>query len=661
MSYQRYVILFVLLMLLISGCTSAGQIPTSTAINKPTDTPLAHAATRTAVQATHTARLPTASPLPPANTLEQPTPTSQPTETPRPTHTAVFLPPLTGSGGGVIAFVSNRDGSWAVYVMNADGSDQRRLTTDADAWSPAWSPDGSKLAFSSGRDGNMEIYVMDLSDGIGGRAAGQDPPGLQRLTDRDANDWDPAWSPDGTQIVYHSERGEGGFDIWLMNADGGDQRRLTNTADEEIHLAWSPDGSQYAFESTRNGSYQIYLMTAGGGEPGSADYQQLTSHAAGSRFPDWSPDGSQIAFSSMRDGNNEIYVMDADGSSQQRLTFNDAEDWDPAWSPDGTQIAFRSRRDGNWEIYVMDADGSNQRRLTDTTADEHYPAWRPSVEPANNGQAYAAGDTWMRPTDGMWLVHVPAGQFEMGIDEDEIDSLMQLCSEYRDDCQRQWYEDQQPAHTVALDGFWIDKYEVSNAQYRMCVEAGECRAPTTCNWGAPTYGAADKGNHPAVCVDWQGARDYCEWAGGRLPTEAEWEYAARGPAGNMFPWGERFDGTLANSCDANCTQPWKDTGYDDGYEQTAPAGSFPAGASWCGAEDMAGNAWEWVSDWYDPDWYSISPAANPGGPGAGQYRTARGGSWRDGLSPATFRYYPGVPSIRTSNGGFRCVCVNCLP
>jgi Tol biopolymer transport system component len=656
---RKKVIGFIILVFLVSGCTSAKQVPTSTAAPKPTNTPDALAATRLAIQATHTPRPPTAPPVSPTNTPVPPTPTdtatSPPTEIPQPTDMSTLLPPLTGSGGGVIAFVSKRDGNFEIYVMNADGSDQRRLThNDADDWAPAWSPDGTQLAFSSERDGNFEIYVMDLSDGIGARTADQDPPDQRRLTYREANDWDPDWSPDGTQLIFHSERGDQGFDIWLMNADGSDTRRLTNTAYDEIHLAWSPDGSRFAFESTFDGNYQIYVIAADSRAPGSLDQQRLTSHVAGNRFPDWSPDGSQIAFSSMRDGNNEIYVMDADGRNKQRLTVNDGEDWDPTWSPDGTQIAFRSRRDGNWEIYAMNADGSNQRRLTNTSADDHYPAWRLAMESAKDSQAHAVGDTWIRPADGMTMVYVPAGQFEMGSNDDDVGYAMQLCNEYRDDCQRQWYENEQPVHMVALDGFWIDKYEVTNAQYQMCVEAGGCQAPTTCNWGTPTYGKADKADHPVVCVDWQGAQDYCEWAGGRLPTEAEWEYAARGAARNVFPWGDTFDGTLANFCDTNCTQDWKNSGYDDGYSQTAPVGSYPDGISWCGAEDMAGNVWERVSDWYDSDYYRVSPAENPVGPSSGEYRVARGGSWRDGSLPAAFRYYSGVPSLRTSNVGVRC-------
>ena len=299
------------------------------------------------------------------------------------------------------------------------------------------------------------------------------------------------------------------------------------------------------------------------------------------------------------------------------------------------------------------------------TATPVLPTSPPTAIPTENptpGPLPQAGATGVWEKDDSVMVYVPAGQFEMGSDDDGVDYAMQLCSELSDDCQRRWYENQQPAHTVALDGFWIDKYEVTNAQYQKCVEAGECQAPTTCNWGQPTYGKADKADHPAVCVDWQGAQEYCEWAGGRLPTEAEWEYAARGPASNVFPWGDTFDGTLANSCDTNCTLAWKYAGYDDGYAQTAPVGSYPDGTSWCGAEDMAGNVWEWVSDWYDSDYYRVSPAENPGGPSSGEHRVARGGSWRDGsngeLHLAAMRYYPGVPSLRTSNVGFRCTAVS---
>jgi formylglycine-generating enzyme required for sulfatase activity len=132
------------------------------------------------------------------------------------------------------------------------------------------------------------------------------------------------------------------------------------------------------------------------------------------------------------------------------------------------------------------------------------------------------------------------------------------------------------------------------------VEAGSCNAPTTCSWGEPTYNDSDKSNHPVVCVDWHGAKAYCEWAGGRLPTEAEWEKAARGPDGQKYPWGDELDGSLANFCDTNCPDDWKNEGYNDGYGLTAPVGSYPGGASFYGVHDLGGNVWEWTGSEYKP-------------------------------------------------------------
>lgn len=245
------------------------------------------------------------------------------------------------------------------------------------------------------------------------------------------------------------------------------------------------------------------------------------------------------------------------------------------------------------------------------------------------------GDTQTRTSDGMVMVYVPGGEFRMG---------------------KAWsLED--PAHTVALDSFWIDQTEVTNAAYRHCVGAGACRAPTTCSWGDPTYGDESMADHPVICVAWQAAQDYCQWAGGRLPTEAEWEYAARGPDSATYPWGDEFDGTRLNSCDANCPhQDRRVPDYDDGYAQTASVASYPAGASWCGALDMAGNVWEWVADWYGS--YPLARQLNPVGPESGSERIVRGGSWFDdnryGFLRADNRHAY-EPRAYDHLVGFRCV------
>ena len=244
------------------------------------------------------------------------------------------------------------------------------------------------------------------------------------------------------------------------------------------------------------------------------------------------------------------------------------------------------------------------------------------------------GEPKVRAAEGMTMVYVPGGEFRMGRTKGVADR----------------------AHAIVLDSFWIDQTEVTNDHYRRCVEDGACRAPTTCSWGEPTYEDTSKADHPVICVTWQGANDYCRWAGGRLPTEAEWEYAARGPDSAIYPWGDEFDGTRLNSCDVNCPhEGQRATGYDDGYALTAPVGSYPSGASWCGALDMVGNVWEWVADWHGP--YALTRQTNPTGPESGSEKLLRGGSWYDyneyGFLRADNRH-PYEPRASDHLVGFRC-------
>ena len=243
-------------------------------------------------------------------------------------------------------------------------------------------------------------------------------------------------------------------------------------------------------------------------------------------------------------------------------------------------------------------------------------------------------ETKVRATDGMPMVYVPGGEFKMGTGRGA-----------------------DRAHAVALDSFWVDQTEVTNEHYRHCVEAGACRAPTSCSWGEPTYEDVSKADHPVLCVSWQSARAYCRWAGGRLPTEAEWEYAARGPDSPAYPWGDEFDGTLLNSCDTNCPhEAQRVNENDDGYAMTAPVGSYPGGTSWCGSLDMAGNVWEWVADWHGP--YPRARQTNPTGPESGNEKIIRGGSWYDfneyGFLRADNRH-PYEPRAADHLVGFRCV------
>ncbi len=274
---------------------------------------------------------------------------------------------------------------------------------------------------------------------------------------------------------------------------------------------------------------------------------------------------------------------------------------------------------------------------TSTATPADPPTATPSPTPtATPTPVFALGDTWMRPGDRMEMVYVPAGEFEMGSSDGGSDEL--------------------PVHRIFMDSFWIDRTEVTNAQYRRCAKAGVCDEPNECDWGGSTYEDAERMDQPAFCVNWYSAQAYCEWTGGRLPTEAEWEYAARGPSANIYPWGNEFDGELLDFCDATCEYRHRNPAFDDDHARAAPVASYPEGASWCGALDMAGNVWEWVADWYGYNYYRESSAQNPTGPSSGSSRVLRGGSWFDNernVRSANRFFY--TPLYRYYRVGFRCV------
>ncbi|MDD5222456.1 MAG: formylglycine-generating enzyme family protein [bacterium] len=232
------------------------------------------------------------------------------------------------------------------------------------------------------------------------------------------------------------------------------------------------------------------------------------------------------------------------------------------------------------------------------------------------------------------MAYIPTGEFMMGCNS----SVDNQCG-----------DDGKPYHQVTLDAYYIDKYEVTVAEYQKCVNTLKCDAPKSksdnqyCNWGY-----SDRGNHPVNCVDWHDANNYCEWAGKRLPTEAEWEKAARGTDGRKYPWGNET---------ANCD--YMVIGYGGngcGKDSTWPVGSKPKGASPYGVMDMAGNVWEWVSDWYDSGYYGKSPSRNPQGPSSGSSRVIRGGSWNYGTGSLRASGRGSTRwAYRGDNLGFRCV------
>ncbi|MBN2549282.1 MAG: SUMF1/EgtB/PvdO family nonheme iron enzyme [Anaerolineales bacterium] len=251
------------------------------------------------------------------------------------------------------------------------------------------------------------------------------------------------------------------------------------------------------------------------------------------------------------------------------------------------------------------------------------------------------GETRLSEVDGMAMVFIPPGQFMMG------SSLMEMGSK----------EDQTPRRTVTLDGYWMDRSEVTNAMYARCVAAGACSPPARLSSARREsyYGNSDFDSYPVIWVTWYDAQAYCSWAGRRLPTEAEWERAARSDQGAAYPWGDDLPyGNSANYCDVNCTLDSRDPSVDDGYADTSLVGSFPRGASPYQIYDMAGNVWEWAADWYATA-YDPNALLNPTGPVAGDFRILRGGSFEGtAYDIRAANRYASAPDVASVSFGFRC-------
>lgn len=319
--------------------------------------------------------------------------------------------PLLSARSARIAFMSDRDGNWDIYMMDRDGGNVRNLTNSpAREGIPIHAPGQDKLIFASDQDGPMlDIFSIDL-----------DGNNISNITQAsDSNELPIAWSPDGEYVVFASDRGgtsqifliepsgaellnlserdaAQSFDDWsgetnqfilttaseigpsllITNLDGTTHQALTDGSYPAGGGNWSPDGQKIAYMAIgpEGSSLDIFVSDVTGSDP-----VNLTQSLSNDSFPRWSPDGSKIAFVSDQDGNSEIYVMDADGGNQTNLTNSPGQEsvqGDYAWSPDGTQILFHTNRDNNdVEIYVMDADGSNQVNLSNTLGTDYYSVW----------------------------------------------------------------------------------------------------------------------------------------------------------------------------------------------------------------------------------------------------------------------------------------------
>ena len=270
-------------------------------------------------------------------------------------------------------------------------------------------------------------------------------------------------------------------------------------------------------------------------------------------------------------------------------------------------------------------------RCASSTSPSLVPAATPIIaieSPLPTSLATPVVGSTLTGNDGMTLLYVPAGEFTMGSDSSD-------------------QADEKPAHTVNLDAFWIDQTEVTNKQYAACVSSGAsggCTRPSNTSSYTNTsyYGNNQFDDYPVIYVNWNQAKAYCEWAGRRLPTEAEWERAARGTDGRTYPWGNSDPSTnLLN--------------FNSNVGDTTPVGNYPNGVSLYGAYDMAGNVWEWVNDWYSDTYYQRQHETNPPGASSGSFRVLRGGSWDDfGYSVRSSYRVWYDPTYTDINFGFRC-------
>jgi serine/threonine-protein kinase len=272
-----------------------------------------------------------------------------------------------------------------------------------------------------------------------------------------------------------------------------------------------------------------------------------------------------------------------------------------------------------------------------------------TAAPAQADVPPTGADQWTSPKDGMTLIRIPAGEFIMGSTASP-------------------WPFEAPVHTVMLDEFWIDQVPVTNAMFEKFVEETGFRTQAEqAGWGyvspgqnevktngadwrhptGPNSSIDGKGDYPVVQVTWDEARQYCAWAGRRLLTEAEWEKAARGDDGRLYPWGNEIDCAHANYSDV------AGASYCTG--EVTSVSQYPQGASPYGVLDMAGNTWDWVSDWYQSDYYSVSPSTNPTGPSAGERRVHRGGAWYNFNLQVQAPYrYGNPPDWAFGSVGIRC-------
>ena len=590
----------------------------------------------------------------------------------------VIRTPVFSPDSKRVAYKAGPGGRKWLVVM--DGKEGKRYDAVGDAGAPImFSPDSKRVAHSA-RTGSKWFVVLDGKegkkyDGIlritsifspdGQRTAYSVKDGDKYLVVVDGQEGKrynnirvPVFSPDSKRVAYFAKDSSN----WFVVVDGREGKKYDGVG--EGSLLFSPDGKRLAYTAVV--SNRTFVVVDGEEEE---KYDLIGEGTL--RF---SPDSRRLAYAASVGGK---WFVVADGKAGK--PYDVIGEGDPVFSSDSKWIAYAARIGDRWLVVTDGKEGKlydgigpgtpffspdsrrvvydaelNERQfvVVDETEGKHYSSISVTGSgsiildsPDNlhyiavelNGDIYLVEERVKGKTkqeeltaealekaivgDSAPMVLIPAGEFQMGSDDHS--------------------DNEKPMHTVYLDAFYIDKYEVTNSQYKKFVDATEHKAPRY--WDNPGLNAP---NHPVAGVSWQDAMSYCEWAGKRLPTEAEWEKTARGGLiGKTYPW----DGNLTRD-NAN----YDGIGGQDEWKYTAPVGSFPPNGY--GLFDMAGNVYEWCADWYGEHYYAASPRENPTGPSSGTTRVMRGGSWRNaskGLCVA-FRNDSDPASATKDFCGFRC-------
>jgi outer membrane protein assembly factor BamB len=506
----------------------------------------------------------------------------------------IYSSPAVGSDGTV--YIGSYDNY--LYALNPNGTLKwRYLTNDDIDSSPAVGSDGTIYI------GSNDNYLYAIN-----------PNGALKWKYLTGNDVlsSMAISADGT--IYF-----GSVDSYLyaLNPDGTLKWRYQTGGIVRSTPAIGSDGTAYV------GSFNDYIYAIN--PNGTLKWRYLT--------------GANIYSSPAIGANGTVYVGSADfylyaispgGTLKWRYLTSAAVSYSsPAVGADGT--IYIGSEDSY--LYSLSPNGTlNWRYKTGGVVDSSPAIGADGAlyVGSNDGNLYAFN--YQNPETMVTMASIPGGCFNMG------------------DAFAEGAADQLPVHNVCLSPFFMSIYETTNSQYMCCVNVGACTAPysTSSNTRSPYYGNATYDDYPVVFVDWNQAKAYCEWIGGRLPTEAEWEYAARGGlAGKRYPWGDS-----APTCTLGATN-------GENYNSCSPDDTFKVGGfaqNGYGLFDMSGNVWEWVQDWHDAGYYSVSSVYSPTGPSSGTIRVLRGGSWYDDYTQAAWRGNGplDVPTAHYSHFGFRC-------